>query len=78
MRNSQIIDNFANDELAQLAGSIKIPIRATGGVGSMLHFVDVFTKGKADAARVVSEFHYQEIAILKLKHYQSRQGIALR
>ncbi|MGQ7870609.1 imidazole glycerol phosphate synthase subunit HisF [Sunxiuqinia sp. sy24] len=69
---------FANDELASMADMLKIPIIASGGAGNMDHFVDVFTKGKADAGLAASIFHYKEIAIPDLKAYLRDKGIAVR
>jgi imidazole glycerol-phosphate synthase subunit HisF len=40
-------NGFANEQLAQMAGSLKIPIIASGGAGKMEHFVDVFTQRKS-------------------------------
>jgi cyclase len=44
----------------------------------MDHFVDVFTKGKADAGLAASIFHYKEIAIPDLKLYLKGKGIPVR
>jgi cyclase len=57
---------------------LRIPIIASGGAGSMDHFVDVFTEGKADAGLAASIFHYKEIAIPDLKAYLKGKGIAIR
>ena len=69
---------FANDELAKLSESLEIPIIASGGAGNMDHFVDTFTKGKADAALAASIFHFKEIGIPDLKTYLDSKGIATR
>lgn len=69
---------FANEELARMADMLKIPIIASGGAGSMEHFTDVFTKGKADAGLAASIFHYKEIMIPDLKNYLKDQDIAMR
>lgn len=71
-------NGFANDELSKMADMLKIPIIASGGAGNMEHFVDVFTKGKADAGLAASIFHYKEIAIPDLKNYLRNKGIAVR
>ncbi|GET31039.1 imidazole glycerol phosphate synthase subunit HisF [Prolixibacter sp. SD074] len=71
-------NGFANEELAQLSESLSIPIIASGGAGNMEHFVDVFTKGKADAGLAASIFHFREIAIPDLKNYLRQQGIVVR
>lgn len=71
-------NGFANEELAHLSESLSIPIIASGGAGNMDHFVDVFTKGKADAGLAASIFHFREIAIPDLKSYLRQQGIVVR
>ena len=71
-------NGFANEQLAQMAVSLKIPIIASGGAGKMEHFVDVFTKGKADAGLAASIFHYNEIPIPVLKMYLKENGIIVR
>jgi len=71
-------NGFANEELAKMADMLKIPIIASGGAGNMDHFVDVFTKGKADAGLAASIFHYGEITIPDLKAYLRSKNIAVR
>lgn len=66
-------------ELTRQAGEIaRIPIIASGGAGKMEHFVEVFTKGDADAALAASIFHFGEIPIPTLKQYLSTQNIPVR
>ena len=71
-------NGFANDALAQLSESLTSPIIASGGAGNMDHFVDVFSRGKADAGLAASIFHYKEIAIPDLKNYLHNKGINIR
>ena len=71
-------NGFANKELAKLSEILTIPLIASGGAGSMEHFADVFTLGKADAGLAASIFHFREIAIPDLKHYLRGQGICVR
>jgi len=71
-------NGFANKELAQLSDMLTIPLIASGGAGNMDHFVDVFTKGKADAGLAASIFHFREIAIPDLKNYLRGKGICVR
>ena len=54
---------FANNALARLSTEVNIPIIASGGAGTVPHFIDTFTKGKADAALAASVFHFGEISI---------------
>ncbi|WP_080059679.1 imidazole glycerol phosphate synthase subunit HisF [Spirosoma aerolatum] len=69
---------FALDLTAQISGAANIPVIASGGAGSMDHFVDVFTTGKADAGLAASIFHFKEIEIPALKGYLREKGIEMR
>ncbi|MFB6343364.1 imidazole glycerol phosphate synthase subunit HisF [Saccharicrinis sp. FJH2] len=71
-------NGFANDALRTLSENLSIPVIASGGAGTMDHFVDTFTKGKADAGLAASIFHYKEIAIKDLKQYLHNKGIPVR
>ena len=71
-------NGFACDELARLSEQLTIPLIASGGAGSMEHFAEVFTRGKADAGLAASIFHFREIAIPDLKSYLRSQGITVR
>ncbi|HEY9046872.1 MAG TPA: imidazole glycerol phosphate synthase subunit HisF [Ohtaekwangia sp.] len=69
---------FANDPLARLNELLQIPVIASGGAGTMEHFTDVFTLGKADAALAASIFHFGEIKIPELKSYLNQKQICMR
>ena len=69
---------FALELTAEISGAANIPVIASGGAGSMAHFVDVFTTGKADAGLAASIFHFKEIEIPALKGYLREQGIEIR
>jgi len=69
---------FAIDLTRQLAENLPVPVIASGGGGIMEHFVDVFEKGKADAALAASIFHFKEIAIGDLKRYLRGKNIEVR
>lgn len=69
---------FALDITRRLAEALPVPVIASGGGGSMQHFVDVFETGKADAALAASIFHFKEISIPELKGYLQGQQIAVR
>ena len=69
---------FAIDITAELSENLHVPIIASGGGGTEAHFLEVFTKGKADAALAASVFHYKEIAIPDLKQYLHQNGVPVR
>lgn len=69
---------FAIELTAQISASANIPVIASGGAGTMDHFVDVFTTGQADAGLAASIFHFKEIEIPALKGYLRSKGIEMR
>ncbi|RMG72537.1 MAG: imidazole glycerol phosphate synthase subunit HisF [Bacteroidetes bacterium] len=69
---------FSLDLTAALSTELGIPIIASGGAGTMAHFAEAFTTGKADAALAASVFHYGTIPIPTLKAYLAEQGIPVR
>lgn len=78
MNNDGTKSGFANEALLELSQRVNIPIIASGGAGTIEHFVDVFQKGKADAALAASVFHYEEIDIIQLKKQLRQQNINMR
>ena len=69
---------FAMDITHELSTRLQVPVIASGGGGTMQHFVDVFSEAKADAALAASIFHFKEIAIPDLKKYLSEHSIPIR
>ncbi len=69
---------FALDITRQLAEGLPVPVIASGGGGTMQHFVDVFEQGNADAALAASIFHFKEISIPDLKRYLQKEAINVR
>lgn len=78
MDHDGVKQGFACDTLAQLSDSINIPIIASGGAGTMQHFADALTIGKADAALAASTFHFNEISIPQLKKFLHNCKIPIR
>jgi len=71
-------DGYALDITRDIAEAVQVPVVASGGAGTMQHFLDVFREGKADAALAASIFHFNEIAIPDLKKYLRANGIKVR
>ena len=46
-----------------VAESVGIPVIASGGAGTMEHFYEALTEGKAEAALAASLFHFRELEI---------------
>lgn len=78
MNNDGTKAGFALDITRQLAENLPIPVIASGGGGSVAHFIDVFQEAKADAALAASIFHFKEIEIPVLKQQLKESGIVVR
>ena len=63
---------------AAISEAANIPVIASGGVGTLEHFYDGFTKGKADACLAASVFHYGEFTVRDVKEYLNGRGIPVR
>lgn len=61
-----------------VAENVSIPVIASGGAGTMEHFYEAFTEGKAEAALAASLFHFKEMEIRDLKKYLRDKGISVR
>ena len=78
MNNDGTKDGFALDITRAVSEAVNVPVIASGGAGTMQHFVDVFEEGKADAALAASIFHYGEIGIQELKLFLKGKGVEVR
>ena len=66
-------------ELYQAVSKVtQLPIIASGGVGSVADFTDVFEKTSVTGALAASVFHYGEIEIPQLKEALAQAGVEVR
>jgi len=63
---------------AAVSEAVQIPVIASGGAGSAEHFVDVFQRGKADAALAASIFHFGIADVKALKAVLAKESIPVR
>jgi cyclase len=63
---------------AAVSSAVSIPVIASGGAGTLDHFVEVFTIGRADAALAASIFHYAETSVRGLKEHLRARRIPVR
>ncbi len=69
---------YDNELTALISDNVSVPVIASGGAGTMEHFYDTLTEGKADAALAASLFHYKELEIMDLKRYLAGRGVPVR
>jgi cyclase len=63
---------------AMVSGAVQIPVIASGGAGTAGHFVEVFGRGRADAALAASIFHFGVTDSRELKAELRRAGVSVR
>jgi cyclase len=61
-----------------IADLVRVPVIASGGVGTLDDLVNGVTEGHANAVLAASIFHFGTYSIGEAKHYMSRHGIAMR
>lgn len=70
-------DGYDLELTRMISENVSIPVIASGGAGKKEHFLDAFTKGKADAVLAASLFHYKELEIRDLKDYLRSNGVSV-
>lgn len=63
---------------AAVSEAVSIPVIASGGAGTVAHFADVFSRGKADAALAASIFHFGVKSARSLKEELVGAGVPVR
>ena len=58
--------------------SVRIPVIASGGAGSLEHMAEVLSRGKADAVLAASIFHFGQHTVADVKKYLSEKGVCVR
>ena len=61
-----------------IADAVRIPVIASGGVGTLAHLLEGVTAGGADAVLAASIFHYGEHTVGEAKEYLRRHGVPVR
>jgi len=69
---------FDNVLTRRVSESVRVPVIASGGVGTLQHLVDGILDGKADAVLAASIFHFGEFRISEAKAYLQSRGIEVR
>ena len=62
----------------KISTSLKIPIIASGGVGTLEHIKDGIINGGASAVLAASIFHFGEFSIKQVKDYLKSQNVSVR
>ncbi|HAU32480.1 MAG: Imidazole glycerol phosphate synthase subunit HisF [Desulfotomaculum sp. 46_296] len=61
-----------------IARAVRIPVIASGGVGTLEHLVQGLVESEADAVLAASIFHFGEYSIIQAKEYLREKGVPVR
>ena len=62
----------------KVSESVNIPVIASGGANNLRSILEVFRKGKADAALAASIFHYKKFSVSQVKKYLLKNRVEIR
>jgi len=62
----------------RISDAVRVPVIASGGVGTLDHLVDGVTKGGASAVLAASIFHFGTYTIAEAKAHMAQAGIPMR
>ena len=78
MNQDGVRNGYDNEQLRLVRDNSHVPLIASGGAGTMQHFVDVFLISGVDGALAASVFHGAEINIADLKDHLAAHAIDIR
>ena len=71
-------EGYDLDLVQVITAAVTVPVIASGGAGTVHHFLDVFEQGGADAALAATLFHDKILTIPDLKQFLFKNQIPVR
>lgn len=78
MANDGVRSGYDIEQLSAVREACRVPLVASGGAGTVGHFVEVFAQAHVDAALAASVFHSGAVRIPELKRQLRSAGIPVR
>ena len=78
MNQDGVRQGYDTEQLAIMRATCTVPLIASGGAGTMQHFLDAFVAASVDGALAASVFHSAEINIADLKYYLAGNNVSVR
>ena len=78
MNQDGVRNGYDLQQLRLVREACKVPLIASGGAGTMEHFLEAFRDADVDGALAASVFHKQIINIGELKRFLVEQGVEIR
>jgi len=69
---------FDIELVRQVSASVPVPVIASGGMGSIEHFIEAATIGCADAVSMADVLHYSRISLAAIREAGRQAGLAVR
>jgi len=69
---------FDNELTRAVSDAVRVPVIASGGVGTLQHLVDGVRDGHASAVLAASIFHFGEHSIVEAKRFMAEAGLPMR
>lgn len=76
--NDGMRGGFDLELLNRITKAVDVPVIASGGVGNINHFLEVFEETNVDAALAASVFHLKELSIHQVKEYLKENNVPVR
>jgi cyclase len=71
-------DGYDLQLLEAIGSSVRIPLIASGGAGTLSHLAEGLAPGRADAVLAASMFHFGDYRVQEAKEFLASQGIPVR
>lgn len=78
MNQDGMQNGYDLEQLLKVREYCKVPLIASGGAGTLQHFLEVFRYANVDGALAASVFHKKIINISELKKFLITNGVAIR
>lgn len=78
MNQDGVREGYDNEQLRLVRDNSQVPLIASGGAGSMQHFLETFRIAGVDGALAASVFHSAEISIANLKQFLADNSVDIR
>lgn len=69
---------FDIELVRQVSAAVPVPVIASGGMGSIDHFIEAATVGGADAVSMADVLHYNRIPLQMIREAGRQAGLAVR
>jgi cyclase len=78
MNQDGVREGYDNEQLRLVRDNSQVPLIASGGAGSMQHFLETFRIADVNGALAASVFHSAEINIADLKRFLAANSVEIR